>query len=253
MQENQNRRGLTGAHIKWIAIVCMFIDHIGAAVLEPILLNTAVTAQNLNQMQLLYDVDRVLRAIGRFSFPAFCFLLTEGFWYTRNRARYLGNLMLFAVVSEIPFDLAVGDGLWDLSSQNVFFTLFLGLIAIWTAEYWLKRAMAYPQQVLMCQVFAAAAAVGFAALAEALHTDYGAAGVCVIFVMYILRRTPVFGALAGWGLLTVTNWMEIYCLPFVFAVKCYNGQRGKQVKYFFYMFYPAHLLILYFVRIMLLK
>ena len=92
-------------------------------------------------------------------------------------------------------------------------------------------------------------AAGIALIAELLNTDYGAIGVIVIFILYWRKENKVTGAFFVWLILTLNNWLEVYCLPFVGAVKLYNGQRGKQNKYFFYFFYPVHLLLLYFIRV----
>lgn len=246
MTVNQIRKGLTGAHLKWMAIVLMAIDHIGAVILEPMLLNPV--SYNVQNWDLLYDIYMVLRGIGRFSFPMFCFLMVEGFKHTRSKARYLRNLLIFAVISEMPFDLALTGSAWSWEHQNVFFTLAMGLVAIWFAEYIQMKYLPGGSNSILHQVVYIAVVAGIAFAAEGLATDYGAVGVCVIFVLYAMREKQVLGAVFTWVILTLSSWLEIYCFPFIGAVKLYNGQRGKQNKYFFYIFYPAHLLLLYIVR-----
>ena len=211
---------LTGAHLKWLAILSMLIDHMGIV---------------------LFPGNITLRIIGRFAFPVFCFLLVEGFYHTRSKLKYLRNLIIFAVVSEVPFDLALDGKLWSLRYQNVFFTLALGFIAIWLAEYWLKKD-------IRNQIPALLAAVGPVILAEYLHTDYGAVGVLVIFIMYMMHFKPVLGAFVSWVVLALSFSLEVYSLPFVLAIAMYNGKRGRQAKYFFYVFYPAHLLLLVMIK-----
>lgn len=250
MTENQSKRGLTGAHLKWMAIILMAVDHIGAAILEPILLNPS--AYQVQDWNTLYDVYMVLRCLGRFSFPMFCFLMVEGFWHTRSKIKYLRNLLIFAVISEVPFDLALSGEMWSTSHQNVFFTLSMGLAAIWFAEYFRARCMMTVYNSILHQVVYLVVAAGMAFAAEWLAADYGAVGVCVIFILYAMRENRFMSAALAWGILTLSNWLEIYCLPFIGAVMLYNGQRGRQNKYFFYLFYPAHLLVLYFIRSVLL-
>ena len=125
MTAEKTYKRLTGAHIKWLAIILMLIDHIGAVILEPfvIKLMQSGSLQMYEKGQQLWQVDMVLRGLGRFAFPAFCFLLVEGFMHTRSRTRYLRNLIVFAVISEIPFNLAIGGFWWAPDYQNVFFTL----------------------------------------------------------------------------------------------------------------------------------
>lgn len=251
MQTNPVRKGLTGAHFKWIAIVFMAIDHIGAALVEPVLLNATVTAANLEQIQRLSDIYMVLRCIGRFSFPAFCFLLVEGFHHTRSKANYLRNLLIFALISEVPFDLALRGDVLNLDYQNVFFTLAAGFVAIWIADYWNQKSITEPNRDFMYRVLTACVVIAIAYAAEILNTDYGAVGVATIFILHALHHKPVMSAVMAWVLLSITNWLEIFCFPFILAVKFYNGQRGRQNKYLFYIFYPAHLLLLFAIRTIL--
>ena len=249
MTEIQTQKGLTGANLKWMAIILMAVDHVGAVIVEPMLLHP--TIYQVKDWNTLYNVYMVLRALGRFSFPMFCFLMVEGFCYTRSKARYMRNLLSFAIISEIPFDLALKGACWDITYQNVFFTLALGLFAIWSGEEIQKRyllpAIEHGKEPLV-RIACIVVAAGIALIAELLNTDYGAIGVIVIFILYWRKENKVTGAFFVWLILTLNNWLEVYCLPFVGAVKLYNGQRGKQNKYFFYFFYPVHLLLLYFIR-----
>lgn len=252
MTEIQTKKGLTGANLKWMAIILMAVDHVGAVIVEPMLLHP--TIYQVKDWNTLYNVYVVLRALGRFSFPAFCFLMVEGFGYTRSKAKYLRNLLLFAVISEIPFDLALKGIGWDISYQNVFFTLALGLLAIWSGEeiqkrYWIP-AIENGKEIWV-RISCIAVVAGMALIAELLNTDYGAIGVIVIFILYWKKEKKVAAAFWAWFILSLNNWLEAFCLPFVGAVKMYNGQRGKQNKYFFYFFYPVHLLLLYILKCIL--
>ena len=253
MRTEQKRTWLTGAHLKWIAIVTMAIDHGAAVLLEPILLNTTVTSGNYELLQIVNRIYMILRCIGRFAFPVFCFLLVEGFWHTRSKAKYLRNLMIFALVSEVPFDLALYGKVCSWQHQNVFFTLAAGFGAIWIAEHFTLKAMRDSLNVMLYRALSAAGVVGIALLAEFIHTDYGAAGVATIFLLYAMRGRPVVSALAAWLILGLTNFLEFYCFPFVGAVHFYNGERGRQNKYFFYVFYPVHLLILAILKVIIFK
>ena len=114
---------ITGSTFKIIACITMFIDHVGAVIIERYLLT--MKGQEDIVMQIL---DMVLRLIGRLGFPMFCFLLIEGFFYSRNRFRYAMRLLAFCIISEIPFNLAISGQLWSQNYQNVFFTLYIGFI-----------------------------------------------------------------------------------------------------------------------------
>ena len=180
--------GLSGSSLKLIAIVTMFLDHIGAAILEsPVVWAFLGSGEeidpffNSSALALCRDVDLVLRFAGRIAFPIFCFLLVEGFLHTRSLWRYMGRMAAFALLSEIPYDLAFEEGWFDPKSQNVYFTLLLGLLAMAAVRYLLPRSA----------LLALAGAAGCAVLAQLLRADYGAFGVVLILLLYILFASNV--------------------------------------------------------------
>ena len=117
------QKGFSGSTLKLIAIITMLIDHIGAAVIARLL----IAGQG---SELLYKIYYAMRAVGRVAFPIFCFLLVEGFFYTGSRKKYALRLFGFALLSEIPFDLAFSGKILEFGYQNVFFTLLIGLLTI---------------------------------------------------------------------------------------------------------------------------
>ena len=125
-QEGYNRLrcartgGISADLLKLTAIITMLIDHIGAGILERLLIDGYVTDYALYLK--IYQLDSVLRIIGRISFPIFCFLLAEGFLHTRSRRGYAFRLLVFALLSEIPFDLLFSGG-FNGNSQNVFYRI----------------------------------------------------------------------------------------------------------------------------------
>ena len=209
--------------LKIIAVITMYIDLFGYGLVY-------WSDERVSYYQLCRD-------IGRIAFPIYCFLLVEGFYYTKSRIRYACNLLIFGILSELPFNWFIGNQLWVPDYQNVFFTLLLGLLAIWGMEkLWGK----WP---LMCLPLAAA--MGAAYL---LHTDYDYKGVLLIAVLYLLRSYPLPRFFAG-ALCLYWEWKAIFAwIP----ITLYNGKRGWMkgpvLKYLFYIFYPAHLLLLAYLR-----
>lgn len=243
IQNADKARGLSAAALKWIAIVTMLLDHIGAAVLDGLFMQSRGFSSAVF-LKLYY----ALRVIGRLAFPIFCFLLIEGLIHTRSRWRYFLRLALFAVLSEIPFDLAFQRTWWSLGYQNVFFTLALGLGAA-AAWDWLTQSNERDCNTLrgLAALLTAVAAV-FAA--DRMRCDYGGYGVALILVMYLLRDKPwgrdllALAVLGAKVLAGSSHWVELLGVLSFPLLHLYNGQRGRQNKYFFYVFYPAHLLLL---------
>ncbi len=234
--------GISGSTLKLIAIIVMLIDHIGAVLVERMIIS-GVSFGGMSIKE-LYTLDRILRSIGRIGFPLFCFLLVEGFMYTHNRVKYGLRLAVFALLSEIPFDLAFTGKVFSTKYQNVFLTLLIGFMVMATfrliEEKWKDKRIL--SSLLMLISFAAGMA-----LAVFLKTDYDYRGIISIVVLYIFRTYRPFQLLSG----ALTFMWEIPAPAAFLAVACYNGRRGLKLKYVFYVFYPLHLLILYYVAVIL--
>ena len=198
-----DRKFLSSAHLKWIAIITMFIDHIGASLIE-----TNYQYMPTEHLALVKQIDYWIRAVGRLAFPLFIFMLIEGFFYTHSRARYLGRLLLFAAISEIPFDLAffvrrdeLDAGIfYNMSYQNVFFTLVLGMIAMICMEWvitkvWEGRSSGRILRGIVCVAACAAIVSALALLSDELCTDYRISGVVAISMGYLVSRALRSGKL----------------------------------------------------------
>lgn len=254
MNQINLRVGLNGARLKWCAIVLMLVDHIGVVLIWPLVTaGSSLPFLGMGQKGFL-TLYYVCRLLGRTAFPVFGFLLVEGLLHTHSRAGYLVRLAVFALLSEVPFDLAISGQVFSLDNQNVFCTLLIAGLTIRVYEYITQKALEANQTLLVTQITRIAAVMVMAYIAQMLHTDYGMVGVAAIFVMYIYqaKNQPFMGAFMGWLVLSLSMWIELFSFPFLGLVWCYNGQRGRQNKYFFYIFYPAHLLLLVGLKILFL-
>ena len=208
--------------LKWIAVITMTVDHIGA---------------------ILYPTHWVLRVIGRLSFPLFCFLIVLGVESTRNVKNYFIRLFLFALVSQFPFSLALGNGMFE--SLNVFFTLSFGVMF----THFLKKKS--PLGLLPI-------------LASFLNFDYGIYGILMIGSMYLLREDIKLGivSLILLNFLFLPVWpiqmFSLLTLPIILLynndLKIFKESKGKNAypfwrKYFFYAYYPLHLTLLYLIKL----
>ena len=210
----------------------MFIDHTAYA-LYPVL---AVLHTSVNIIGRQWTLYWLMRKIGRLAFPIFCFLIAEGYQNTRSKGRYALRLLIFAILSEIPFNLMCGGDLLYRNSQNVFFTLFLGLLLIHifaslSSEFWKYLAMS-----AVC------------VLAYFLKADYGLNGVLLVFMFHLFRNMPAVQPLFAYPLLSGEICAVAACIP----INLYNGKRGfiksSLLKIAFYVFYPAHILLLVYLR-----
>lgn len=247
----EKKFGISGSTLKWIAIITMLIDHIGASILTKQLLYMGsnpedfggVSAGFIEQYNNLYYIMRATRIIGRIAFPIFCFLLVEGFLRTKDLKKYLSRMTLFALLSEIPFDLIFSGELIYWGYQNVMITLLIGMLTMYGCKVIEEKI---PDRVGQFVAWGACFAAG-AVVAELLKTDYGAKGIIPIMVLYFLRHFKLYQMIGG-ALSFV--WELPAPLAFLF-IGFYNGKRGMRMKYFFYLFYPVHLLLLYLICMVL--
>lgn len=243
--------GLGAGTIKIIAVISMLIDHTAAGILGRYLDQADAVHNLLSGDQVLreawmarygtlYYAYRIMRGIGRLAFPIYCYFLVEGLKYTRNVWKYVLRLLLFAILSEIPFDLLFNGSVFELGYQNVYFTLMIGLMTIVgmrevrrrISKRWLYALLGYGILAAGCL------------LAAFLRTDYSYKGVLCIVVIYLFSYSRISQLIAG---AAVFCW-ELPMAPLAFPLLAlYKKKRGFGLKYFFYAVYPVHLLLLYSV------
>lgn len=230
MGTKPKRLGISAAVLKWIAVVTMVIDHFAASVYW------LMTGYDM-------DVYFVLRKIGRIAFPIYCFLLVEGFYHTRSAKKYLCNCLLFAVLSEIPFDMAIFGRIVYAQGQNVYFTLCIGLCALMVLDRFKTRNEPW-YMLLRGIVIVMAACAG-----ELFDVDYHWEGVLFIVMFYYIRNMREWIRNAA---VVCAFAYEVTAPLAVIPIHFYNGERGRQVKYLFYAIYPVHLLIFGLIRFYLM-
>ena len=236
----QTRCGLSGTALKTIACITMLIDHIGASCLEAGILmpqlNTGTLSRSAMDQLSLFQLDRVLRFTGRLAFPIFCFLLVEGFVHTHDVKKYATRLFLFGLISEVPFDLAFFRTPFNPDDQNVYWTLFLGVLAMAGLRHFETPDGTPGWQGILC-------AGGCSLLALAANTDYNAIGVLIICALYLTRANRKRQCFVG----AVLFLYELTAPLAFILIWFYNGQRGscsKTMQKAFYWFYPVHIALL---------
>ena len=211
--------GLNTFVLKWIAIISMILDHIGA---------------------IFFPQWLWLRYIGRLAFPIFAYLLVEGFVYTSDVKKYLMRLGIFAIVSEIPFDLAFYGVVLEFTHQNIFFTLFIGLLLL---SLMLSTPHKIKQMIILISAFI---------LSDCLRVDYGSWGILMILAFYEFRERKVLKLVA----IAVINifligYSQAFAAFAAIPIAFHNRELGPRMKTFFYVFYPGHLFILYLIGLLI--
>ena len=215
--------------LKIFAVITMVIDHIRYVI--PVLDHS------------------ITMIIGRISFPLFAFILTEGIIHTKSKKEYLKRLVVFAVLSQIPY-MMFRYILGNYLLLNIIFTLAIGLMLIMLIDYYEDKRLK-----VIVVIF------GFL-FAEIVPIDYGMYGIALILVMYYLKKTKIkYGFEIGYILVNLLYYIKNYIymkdlktiltyfigsMCFLIFYKLYNGKLGKKVR-FLYWFYPVHLVVIYFI------
>ncbi len=262
-------KGLTGNFLKIFAALTMLIDHAALTLVYvrlaqskeylDLLFSADSTAEQLAAIPAdyleLYSAYNIMRLVGRVAFPIFCFLLYEGFSHTSNLKRYLLRVGLCALISEIPFNLAVSKvntgtaAFFYPQLQNTVFTLFLALLMLCGMKYFEAKefTMKANTRQMFGQILCVCAACIVAILAR---TDYSYLGILLVAVFYYCRTSKKMQIILGCILFLGNNIASL--LAFI-PIAMYNGTLipSKKFKYFFYIFYPAHLLVLYLLSLLI--
>lgn len=216
------KKFLSNFDLKILAIITMTIDHIGA---------------------IIYPNIDAFRIIGRISFPIFCFLLVEGFKHTHNRFRYFIRLLLFAIITQPIYDYAFNN-----HELNILFTFSLSFLLLSSIEFIKKIINKYNKGIenyLYKTISYLLIYIIFLILSIILNVDYQALGISLVLIFYLSPN--ILLSLLLYLIIAITlnvNNIQLYSLISFIFIYFYNGKKGKNIKYFFYLYYPLHLLLL---------
>lgn len=221
-----NYKGFSSEQLKLAALMFMILDHLGYK---------------------LGDDGDLLRAIGRLSFPIFAFLISEGFRHTSNRNKYLIRMFIFALISEIPFNLLLNDSVFYADRQNVMFTYALGLIMLMAIETIRIRIVDFSLEAL-----AEGGAVMLTCAASGIiQTDYYVVGIIMIWIFY--RWADDYICEIVLLIILFLMQLELTGILSIILILRYNGKlsnglrshgQAVLIKYLFYIAYPLHMLLL---------
>ena len=247
--------GITSNILRVLATIFMLSDHLWASVVPG---------------------NQWMTDLGRLTFPIYAFMIAEGYTHTSNAKKYLQRLLIFAAISEIPFNLFYSGELFDPFNQNVLFTFVWGLLAIMQVDKIKKnineikipenKKSAIKSIALSCLLIALIS-LG----AKFTFTDYKFLGYLTVVMFYVVRNFP-FAWLVQLVAMIFLNWIwfkglvtpielfgktfeipnQAYAVFALIPIWLYNGKKGRSLgkigQYGFYAFYPIHMLILYVIQ-----
>lgn len=227
-----------------LAMACMLCDHMWAS---------------------LFPYMEWMTCVGRIAFPIFAFMIVEGYFHTKDIKKYLLRLLIFAVISEVPFDLLYGSMPIYPYHQNVMWTLMLGLLGILAIETVKKK-----QKLWLTILTSVGVVLGGLVIGTISMIDFYGAGVVMILVFYFFRgrkwwnylgqlvfmyyiNSEILGGLYynvklfGHNFEVVQQAIALVALIPIWLYRGRQGYHAKWFKYLCYGFYPAHLLILFII------
>lgn len=255
MDKIREKIGLNGATLKWIAIILMFVNHLCIS-----LADHGVSG---------YFVTDAHWYLTRIAFIIFAFQISEGFHYTKNKFKYILFIFIFALIAEIPYDLCFSGKVLEMTDQNVLWTLGFGSLAILGIEQAQKKPLPSILITLIAMV-----------VCQLLCADYYALGIATVVSFYYFRECrwkQLLFTLIIFVIINITDYMHFFAMDGVtiaemftsenFWMKVvrethalaawpllmlYNGKKGRNInKWFFYGFYPGHLLLIYLLSIII--
>lgn len=246
MNKYLNKIRFSSDNLKIIACILMFIDHASFCLLNYYMTvyYMDILPQTYTKLNQLYKFGR---GIGRIAFPIFCFFLVEGFFRTHNIKKYISRLAIFALLSEIPFDLAHYKVLIHNDHQNVMFSLLLGLLMMLLLKSINLGIAGLSNSVKVITSICAVA--GFCELASLIHVDYSYKGILLIAALYFFHEYKPLNLIAG---AAVNSWEANGPVAFL-LLYFYDPEIKPRFKYFFYWFYPCHLFLIYLVALLLFQ
>ncbi len=247
------KKFLSRAALKYIAVVTMLIDHIGYTIVWTVYAYHRYYGWAplsdlpfLGSAESAYAAYKVCRRIGRAAFPIFAYFVAEGFMKTRDLKKYVIRMALFAAAAEIPYNLCFGRSLFTLEHNNVIFTHLLGLLTLICLKKFtlpLKEKGETARSAALTVLFVA----GFCLIAQPF--DGGVRGILMIVSCWLFHDSDLLRtvrmALANMVIVIHFGPLQLYALVGIFLLCLYDGRKGAYPRYFFYLFYTLHLLVLY--------
>lgn len=268
-EKNRGLPTVSGTALKIIAAVGMTVEHFTKIVLAcltrtvwgPMLENGLLTYAEFSRIDDF--IHFTLYKVGDIAYPLFFLLIAEGYRYTRDKKKYLVRMLIFALIAELPFDIGFFSVLsaragtfpfyWEY--QNVLFTYFLAIACLYGMDAIKEHfAEAQGRRRLLPAFFAGVCLIAASGLAELLQCDYGVFGVIMVVLLYWLRDRRGLQACAVLLADSIATGSQPngFLIAAALVILLYNGKRGKAMpRYFFYLYYPAHIFLFYLVTLAL--
>lgn len=206
--------------LKIIALIAMIVDHIGLVFFPNI---------------------AVFRIIGRVSFPIFAFFISEGYYYTKSRKKYILTLLIFAIISQPFYILMIGN-----YTLNILFTFLFSILLMILIDYTKsKKSNIVSYYIIYFSIIIGLSILGL--------IEYGSLGVMLPVIFYTFRNSNLkyiiaIALICFYSI--IFSSIQIYSIVSILLLMLYSGNRGKMnIKYLFYVSYPIHMLLIYLISL----
>lgn len=236
---------LNANQLKIIAIAAMTIDHAAAIFLPH------------------GPLKMILRCIGRLAAPIMCYMIAEGYHHTSNRKRYLLRLILFALISHVPFNLSMNFDLSPLAATSVMWSLAMGLLALIIVKDENLHPLLRMGGLLLCCMLAYTANWNYIAVLWVVFFGWFQGNKKMQMISFALIGLTFHLGQQFWSLLVGLRTVETFklwyqpgiflAIPLLLSYDGTHGKKSKFMKHLFYWYYPLHMVILHILKLLLLK
>ena len=222
---------ITSDMLKIIGIVSMLSDH------------CAVVFTDCGLPEWIYWT---MRGAGRLAFPIFAYFIAQGYIYTHSVAKYVARLFITALISEIPYNMAVFGRVWYFGRNNILFTFALALFVLWISDRLFKKGRGYIPVMAVIAIWAMA-------LSYILGLDYSWRCILLVAIFYYATEyPPVMYTSAAIVMISGGSAAGLVTPLSLIPIHMHDGQKGRLPRIFIQLFYPVHLLVLGIVRMLLI-
>ena len=213
-------RIFSGAQLKYIAFLSMLADHVNKALIYPFLSGEGI----LQRISDAFDI------LGRIAFPLFAFFLVEGFFKTGNRKKYLASLLIFGIISEIPFDMALSGVFFEPNSNNIMFTLALMLVIIWIIDTLKEKMQKFPKYIWYLVSFVIVGIICIISMVAGLDYEYHA--IMIGYLFYIFYNKRVFAIFLGYLAIFKEVWSLLGLVLYLHTMESVENRINYSITVF---------------------
>lgn len=254
-ENKKKKKGITAFHLKVIAMVSLVFFAVTRVILYRHMDFLSLDTKDSEAVSAFMEkfggtltVTMILEFLGCIAFPILAYLLVMGYVNSQKKAKDIIEFAIIAIVSEIPYDLAMSGKVLEITGQNMYLSLFLGLCAVAIVDLLWEK---YLTSLFSKYLVAIVVTITFMFLGILSRGFLGIAPL-VMMCMYIFKQNKLSSVMLG--IFSMYFIYQLDTVPYFLSlipIALYNGEQGKKTGYMLHVFYPLHLIIIYVIAVVM--